>query len=124
MNQARRAEIVKDVDGLPGLFERIVGQADVQRLALADMPAWLQATPAELRNPYSLRPMRWDAATGSLNASLAQWLSATGQAQLPYRVRQGTALGRAGRMRLYTDDQGQLWVQGQVHGVLGGLVTL
>ena len=27
MNQARRAEIVKDVDGLPGLFERIVAEA-------------------------------------------------------------------------------------------------
>lgn len=36
MNQARRAEIVKDVDGLPGLFERIIRQADVQRLAPAD----------------------------------------------------------------------------------------
>lgn len=56
---------VADIDG----YRRLVmlqHRAIVQRLALADMPAWLQATPAELRNPYSLRPMRWDAATGSL----------------------------------------------------------
>ncbi len=56
---------VADIDG----YRRLVmlqHRAIVQRLALADMPAWLQATPAELRNPYSLQTMRWDAATGSL----------------------------------------------------------
>ena len=37
-----------------------------------------------------------DPVTGSLNASLAQWLLATGRATAPYVARQGTALGRAG----------------------------
>ncbi|MDR2220359.1 MAG: hypothetical protein LBE24_07245 [Methylobacillus sp.] len=30
------------------------------------MPAWLAAQPEELRNPYTLQPMDWDAATQSL----------------------------------------------------------
>ncbi|MFG5777244.1 PhzF family phenazine biosynthesis protein [Comamonas sp. J-3] len=103
----------------------------LQRLGVkAGLCAWHTPTPhaepvLEVRGiTLTAHGIAEDAATGSLNASLAQWLSATGQAQLPYRVHQGTAIQRAGRMRLYTDDQGQLWVQGQVHGVLDGLVTL
>ena len=65
-----------------------------------------------------------DAATGSLNASLAQWLGDAGHTTLPYRVQQGAAIQRAGRMRLYADATGQIWVQGQVHGVIDGQVTL
>lgn len=65
-----------------------------------------------------------DPATGSLNASLAQWLSATGHIALPYCVQQGAAMGRAGRMRLVADAQGQIWVQGRVHSVVTGQVVL
>ncbi|MEJ5153245.1 PhzF family phenazine biosynthesis protein [Comamonas sp. MYb396] len=65
-----------------------------------------------------------DPATGSLNASLAQWLSAAGHIALPYCVQQGTAIGRAGRMRLVADAQGQIWVQGRVHSVVTGQVIL
>ena len=38
-----------------------------------------------------------DPVTGSLNASLAQWLLRTGRASAPYVASQGTALGRSGR---------------------------
>ena len=38
-----------------------------------------------------------DPVTGSLNASLAQWLLRTGRASAPYVVSQGTVLGRSGR---------------------------
>jgi PhzF family phenazine biosynthesis protein len=55
---------------------------------------------------------REDPVTGSLNASLAQWLLATGRAHAPYTARQGTALGRAGRVRIEVDDQGQIWTGG------------
>jgi PhzF family phenazine biosynthesis protein len=68
-----------------------------------------------------------DPATGSLNASLAQWLGAAGHIALPYRVQQGAAIGRAGRMRLVADvadADGQVWVQGQVHSVVTGHVIL
>ena len=65
-----------------------------------------------------------DPATGSLNASLGLWLSAEGHITLPYRVQQGAAIARAGRMRLYADAAQQLWVQGQVHTAVTGQVQL
>ena len=65
-----------------------------------------------------------DPATGSLNASLGQWLTAEGHIALPYRVQQGAAIARAGRMRLYADAAGSLWVQGQVHTAINGQVCL
>ena len=53
-----------------------------------------------------------DPVTGSLNASLAQWLLATGRATAPYVARQGTALGRAGRVHVSQDADGSVWVGG------------
>jgi PhzF family phenazine biosynthesis protein len=53
-----------------------------------------------------------DPVTGSLNASLARWLLATGRAQAPYVVSQGTALGRAGRVHISRDPDGTIWVAG------------
>jgi hypothetical protein len=37
-----------------------------ERVPLAQMPTWLAAQPPELRNPYTLQPMGWDAATQAL----------------------------------------------------------
>jgi PhzF family phenazine biosynthesis protein len=53
-----------------------------------------------------------DPVTGSLNASLAQWLVATGRAATPYLARQGTALTRAGRIHVDQDADGTIWVGG------------
>lgn len=53
-----------------------------------------------------------DPVTGSLNASLAAWMFDTGGARDPYTVRQGTALGRQGRVRLSRDAAGVVWVGG------------
>lgn len=53
-----------------------------------------------------------DPVTGSLNASVAQWLVATGQAQTPYLASQGTVLGRRGRIYINADPDGQIWVGG------------
>jgi PhzF family phenazine biosynthesis protein len=53
-----------------------------------------------------------DPVTGSLNAALAPWLLGAGRAQAPYVVSQGTALGRAGRVRISRDDEGTIWVAG------------
>ena len=65
-----------------------------------------------------------DPVTGSLNASLAQWLMAEGQMPTRYSARQGTALGRAGQVFLSQDESGQVWVGGDVVGCIQGLVTL
>jgi PhzF family phenazine biosynthesis protein len=65
-----------------------------------------------------------DPVTGSLNASLAQWLMAVGHMPSTYSARQGTALGRAGQVFLSRDAQGQVWVGGDVVGCISGQVTL
>ena len=68
-----------------------------------------------------------DPVTGSLNASLARWLSREGRATLPYVARQGTALGRAGRVVLSGGDSGgreEIWVAGATTTRMRGTVTL
>jgi PhzF family phenazine biosynthesis protein len=65
-----------------------------------------------------------DPVTGSLNASLAQWLVATGRATAPYVARQGTALGRAGRVHVARDAGGALWVGGGTVSCVRGEVEL
>jgi PhzF family phenazine biosynthesis protein len=65
-----------------------------------------------------------DPVTGSLNASLAQWLIGTGRASAPYVVSQGTALGRAGRVHVHSDDDGTIWIGGSVATWVIGVVDL
>ncbi len=65
-----------------------------------------------------------DPVTGSLNASLAQWLLATGRATAPYVARQGTALGRAGRVHISQDAGGAVWVGGGTVSFVRGEVDL
>ena len=65
-----------------------------------------------------------DPVTGSLNASLAQWLMAEGHMPNTYSARQGTVLGRAGQVFLSQDAHGQVWVGGDVVGCISGLVHL
>ena len=65
-----------------------------------------------------------DPVTGSLNASLAQWLMADGHMPTTYSARQGTVLGRAGQVFLSQDAQGQVWVGGDVVSCITGSVTL
>jgi PhzF family phenazine biosynthesis protein len=61
-----------------------------------------------------------DPVTGSLNASLAQWLLATGRATAPYVASQGAATGRAGRVHVSQDEDGTIWVGGgTVTGITG-----
>lgn len=60
-----------------------------------------------------------DPVTGSLNASLAEWLIGTGQAPSSYVAAQGTAMGRRGRVHI-SQVGDQVWVGGDtVIGVIG-----
>ncbi|MGU8077790.1 PhzF family phenazine biosynthesis protein [Burkholderia pyrrocinia] len=54
-----------------------------------------------------------DPVTGSLNASMAQWLFATGVVEDDYVAAQGTRVGRHGRIHLTRDEAGQIWVGGK-----------
>ena len=65
-----------------------------------------------------------DPVTGSLNASLAQWLIAEGHLPDDYRAAQGLALGRNGRIHLSRDATGQVWVGGHVADCIQGAVLL
>ena len=65
-----------------------------------------------------------DPVTGSLNASLAEWLLRTRRATAPYVAAQGTALGRAGRVHISRDDDGAIWVGGGTVTCVTGEVDL
>lgn len=64
-----------------------------------------------------------DPVCGSLNASLAKWLTETGRATTPYVASQGTALGRRGRVHVDRDDDGTIWVGGGVITCVHGEAT-
>ena len=65
-----------------------------------------------------------DPVTGSLNASLAQWLLRTRQATAPYVASQGTALGRSGRVHITTGADGAVWVGGGTIACITGTVDI
>jgi PhzF family phenazine biosynthesis protein len=65
-----------------------------------------------------------DPVTGSLNASLAEWLLRSGRASVPYVARQGTALGRSGRVGVSRDADGTIWVAGRTVTCVTGEVEL
>jgi PhzF family phenazine biosynthesis protein len=65
-----------------------------------------------------------DPVTGSLNASLAQWLLGSGLATAPYVVSQGTAIGRRGRVRIDRDADGTIWISGATNTRVAGQVDL
>ena len=68
--------------------------------------------------------MREDPVTGSLNASLAQWLLASGRATAPYVTSQGTRLGRVGRPRIERDREGTIWVGGNTVTSIKGEIDI
>ena len=65
-----------------------------------------------------------DPVTGSLNASLAQWLIGEGLAPTRYLVAQGECLGRAGRVYIHQDERGQVWVGGHTVTCIEGTALL
>jgi PhzF family phenazine biosynthesis protein len=65
-----------------------------------------------------------DPVTGSLNASVAQWLLGSGRLTAPYVAAQGTAIGRAGRIHVRQDDDGRIWVGGDTVTCVEGHLDL
>jgi len=131
------AEILQHqwVDNGPGWCAVLLGSA---RRVLALKPDWAALDPLKLgvlgpHEPggdaaFEVRAFvgggGWeDPVTGSLNASLAQWLLGAGLARSPYVAAQGAALGRAGRVHLRKDG-GEVWVGGDVVEVVRGEVAL
>ncbi|WP_187970878.1 PhzF family phenazine biosynthesis protein [Aquibium microcysteis] len=61
-----------------------------------------------------------DPVTGSLNASVGQWLFESGRARDGYVAAQGTRLGRTGRIRVSRDGDGTVWVGGRTRTQFSG----
>ncbi len=64
-----------------------------------------------------------DPVTGSLNASVAQWLIGSGRTTPPYSAAQGTRIGRSGRIAISQDAAGTVWVGGQARTMFAGEAT-
>lgn len=123
------------VDNGPGWCAVMLASA---RQVLALEPDWAALAPLELGvvgphdrghdADYEVRAFIGgggyeDPVTGSLNASLAQWLIGAGLAKSSYVAVQGTALHRTGRVHLRRvgDD---VWVGGDVVHVVRGTLEL
>lgn len=64
--------------------------------------------------------IREDPVTGSLNASVAQWLLGSGRVSGGYTASQGRCLGRAGRIDVRQDDDGNTWIAGNTLSLVSG----
>ena len=123
------------VDNGPGWLGVLLGSADAV-LALRPVDSELKIGvagphPADQGAAYEVRAFFPDGThtfedpvTGSLNASLAQWLVGSGRFTPPYVATQGTALGRAGRVAVDRDADGRLWIGGGVATCVQGTVVL
>lgn len=65
-----------------------------------------------------------DPVTGSLNASVAQWLIASGRHVPPYLASQGSVIGHAGVVRVSTDGSGGVWIGGTTMTRVSGTIEI
>ncbi len=101
----------------PGLVDRLVGVVGAYAPgegARYEVRAFFPKDGATAEDPV----------TGGLNASLAQWLIATGRVRAPYVTSQGTVLGRKGRAHIDQDDDGCIWVGGGTITCVTGQLTI
>lgn len=124
------------VDNGPGWIGVLLDSAesvlglDIDRIILTGLDVGVigphpRGDPAdfEVRAFFTGSDVAEDPVTGSLNASLAQWLIGNGTAPPRYRARQGTALGRAGIIHVEQHD-GRIWVGGACTTCIDGSVRL
>ena len=124
------------VDNGPGWCAVQLASADAVLALRPDWPALsgiklgvIGAYPGGAAEAFEVRALIGEGAgyedpvTGSLNASLAQWLTSAGVAPPSYRVSQGTCMQRAGKVHIDVVD-GQVWVGGASVSVVRGEVDL
>ena len=108
-------------EGQPALIARANREARASR---TQSPPDLPQPDLEVRGFAAPVGIEEDPVTGSLNASLAQWLMAEGLMPERYLASQGVCLGRAGQVHLSRDAQGQVWVGGDSVSCIVGQVAL
>ena len=113
------ALLLRDADSVlavePGAITHKIGLVGVHAAGPAQI---------EVRGLFPVRGVTMeDPVTGSLNASVAQWLLTNATLTAPYVAAQGTVLGRAGRVHVSRDDGG-IWVGGGTVSVVVGTVDI
>ena len=78
----------------------------------------------EVRGFCAATGINEDPVTGSLNASLAQWLIGEGHLPEHYLASQGVCIGRVGQVYIHRDAAGQVWVGGHAVSCIEGTVRL
>jgi PhzF family phenazine biosynthesis protein len=112
-------ELTPNFSGLTALGEK-VGVVALNAAAPTDV----DAAALEVRGFAPHMGINEDPVTGSLNASLAQWLIADGHAPEKYIAAQGACLQRAGRVFIERDAAGQVWVGGQAVTCIDGTARI
>ena len=102
----------------------LIARANREAKAFGNSPATSAEADLEVRAFAAPVGVDEDPVTGSLNASLAQWLIAEGHMPARYLASQGVCLGRAGQVHIERDDQGQVWVGGESVTCVDGQVLL
>jgi PhzF family phenazine biosynthesis protein len=113
-------DLERPTGSIPGFDVGVVGLYPTDGTGDADIDAEI-----EVRAFFAdaTGAVREDPVTGSLNASVAQWLIGTGRLRAPYVARQGTALGRSGRVHVDA-AAGQLWIGGGVTVSITGSIDV
>jgi PhzF family phenazine biosynthesis protein len=126
------------VDNGPGWMALLLRSADAVRAARplrlparAGLVGLVGAEPPGARTDVEVRAFftrddlpTEDPVTGSLNASLGQWLIGSGRLRPPYVAGQGSALGRAGRVHVSQDSDGRTWVAGDTRILIDGVIDV
>ena len=117
--------------GVAGIYKHstspaLIGRANREARAFSKTSATdVASTPdLEVRAFAACIGIAEDPVTGSLNASLAQWLMLEGYMPQQYTASQGVCLGRAGLVYLQRDSAGQVWVAGESVTCVDGSVML
>ncbi len=106
-----------DFAAMQGLQLGVIGPYDEEERARVGADHEVRAFCPELSVPE-------DPVTGSLNAGFALWLTRAGHLPPDYVARQGTVLGRDGRVRVRTATDGGVWIGGTTTTVVQGTVDL
>lgn len=110
-------DVVPDIAAFTDLKVTILGRWDADTAAEVGADVEVRAFYADGRD------FGEDPVTGSANAGLAQWLIATGALPPAYTSRQGSVIGREGRVHVEAAD-GRVWVSGDAVTRIVGEVNL
>ena len=97
------------------------GSGDIDQQV--DLPPGEPAPLPESEQRVVPQSIREDPVTGSLNASVAQWMLASKRVTAPYVASQGTCLERSGRIEISQDRDGAVWVGGCTRTLIEGDVV-